>query len=1053
MAVFHGDWETERLQVRARLEELWGGVFADRRPVGELWCCVTGMDLGPDRVPEKGWRAFQVMERWGGLDQTTWFRMTAVVPPEFAGRRVVALLNPCAYTDIPGLPGHEESGEALAYVNGKPHQGIDRHHPFMVLAEKAQAGARYEILLEACPSTRFDATHVFAQADLAVMDRAVWDFYWDARVCLDLLEELPADTTVWRRMMRLLTETAHAVDLQRRDGPEFAASLAAARARLQKGLKDFPAAPHAGRLTLIGHSHIDTAWLWPIRETRRKVGRTFSTVLRLMEQYPEYHFSASQPALYQFVKEHFPELWRGIKRRVKEGRWELCGAPWVEQDSQMPCGEALVRQFVYGNRFFEREFGKRTHIAWLPDAFGFPWSLPQILCKAQMETFHTIKLGWNRYTRFPHGCFLWQGPDGSRIRAVVPPLNYNGDPVPKQLRDQWEQFPQKDLVDEAPFSFGWGDGGGGPSPRMLEYGRRLKNVTGVPRCDFGRTDDCFDRMRASAPDAALPVWNGELYLELHRGCQTTQGRTKRNNRKCENLLHRAELLSAWALLHGGEYEQETLLAAWRILLTHQFHDILPGSSIGEVYFDAELNYKELRGLAEGVLQRAASFLAARMDPGTPPAGALTLAVWNPAPVPGCDLVTVRAFLPEGPCHVEDTAGRDLGPVQRTGEHEAVFLPDGLPPLGHAVFHLAPGASKAKPADRVKATPRLLENGLVRVRLDACGRFTSVYDKVAGREALAPGQKGNVLQLFDDRPGANDAWDVEYNFERTMWEPGPAESVEVVENGPLRAAVRVVRRTAHSRFEQEIRLRAGSARVDVVNRVDWHEKRALLKAAFPVDILTPRATFDIQFAAVERPTHENTDADRARFEVTAHHWADLSEAGYGVSLLNDCKYGHDVRGNVLRLSLLRAPVDPDPHADEGYHEFTYALLPHAGDWRGATQAEGLLLNRPAFALPLPAKRDTAKPALPASASFVAAGQANIVVDTVKKAEDGNAVIVRFHEAHGARGPADLRFCRTPKTVHECDLMEENDTPVPVAPDGTVRLQVTPFEIRTLKVVFK
>ncbi|NLF57380.1 MAG: alpha-mannosidase [Candidatus Hydrogenedens sp.] len=1045
MAVFDADWKTEFMQLRARLDELRGRVFSDCRPMGDLWRCVTGPGKGPEGIPASGWSAFQPMERWGHYDQTTWFRMRAVVPKEFAGKRVVALLNPCAYTDIPGIGPHDESGEALAYVNGKPFQGIDRHHDFMVLAEKGRAGDAYDIALEACPSTRFDATHVFARAETAVMHRDVWDLYWDGAVLLDLIGHLPEQAAARKRLLRLAHDAVCMADLRLGETPEFHASVAAARAFLKKGLKRFPAGPDAGRLALIGHSHIDTAWLWPLRETRRKVGRTFSTVLRLMEQYPEYHFSASQPELYMFVKENHPEIWKGIRRRVKEGRWEPCGAPWVEQDSQMPCGEALVRQFLYGNRFFEKEFGRRTRTAWLPDAFGFPWSLPQIMAKAQLDTFYTIKLTWNRYTRFPHGYFWWQGADGTRIRACIPPLNYNGDPVPAQLSAQWERFPQRDLVDEVPFSFGWGDGGGGPSPRMLEYGKRMKNIAGMPRCEFGRTQDCLDRMRAQAPDDALPVWNGELYLELHRACQTTQARTKRNNRKCEWLLHNAELLSVWAMLHGGAYEQGELAAAWRVLLTHQFHDILPGSSITEVYRDADAHYAALRLRVEGVLQRAACHLAART---ALPGAGVPVIVWNTLSVERHDPVMVRAALPDGPCHVVAADGTEV-PSQCAGPDTLLFAPQSVPPMGHAVFRIVGGAGKKAP-NTLKATTKKLENELVRVTLDDHGRFTSVFDKRLGREALAPGEKGNVLQLFDDRPGEHDAWDIDYNFADRMWEPGPAEFLEVIETGPVRAVVRVARRSEKASFEQDIVLHAGSARIDVVNRVHWHEKRTLLKVAFPVDVLSPRAAFDIQFAAVERATHENTDYDRARFEVTAHHWADLSEDGFGVSLLNDCKYGYDVRGNVLRLSLLRGAVEPDPVADEGHHEFTYALLPHAGDWRGDTLREGLMLNQPPLAMAAPPAAGRA--ALPPVASLVRVEPDRAVVDTVKRAEDGDAVIVRLHEARGGRGPVTVSFLMPPKSVCECDLMEENDQPLDMADSFSVDLGLTPFEIRTLKVVF-
>ncbi len=1046
---FDADWKVELLQLQKRLTEIEGTIFSPRQPIGDLWRCDMGTGHGPESPPKEGWNPFQVMDRWGGKDQTTWFRMRAVVPPEFAGHRVVAILVPCLHTEIPGMRRHDESGEALAYVNGKPFQGIDRHHDFMVLSDKAKAGETFDIALEGAAGTRYDGVHTFGCADLAVMNADAWDFYWDARVVMDVVTHLPEADTARRRLFKALFSTVCMVELPHKGTEIYWESLRKARLVLKAHLTGFPANAGAGRLALIGHSHIDTAWLWPLRETRRKVGRTFSTVLRLMERYPEYKFSSSQPELYMFVKENHPEIYKQIKRRVKEGRWEICGAPWVEQDSQMPCGEALVRQLLYGNRFFEQEFGLRTRTAWLPDAFGFPASLPQILRKAQVDTFFTTKLSWNRYTKFPHSYFVWEGVDGTRIRALMMMNSYNGDPIPAELNHQWDSFAQRDTVPMAPFSFGWGDGGGGPSPRMIEYGRRMENLAGMPQCTFGRAQDCLDSMRAFTEDADLPRWNGELYLELHRACQTSQARTKRNNRKCEWLLHDAELFSTWAILTGGEYEQEALWSAWRVLLTHQFHDILPGSSINQVYADADENYAALRRKLEGVIARAAAHMAGLMPlvgGGTP------VVVWNTLGFERVDIAEVRMPLPSGPFHIENTLG-DCLPHQMAADGTLLFETGLVPPSGYMVCRIVSGARRAEKSGMLKVSTKRMENDFYVLKLDAWGRFTSLYDKTADREVIAGGAKANVLQLFEDRPAEHDAWDFEYNFENKMREPDKPESVEVVEQGPVRAVIRVVRRAGHSRFQQDITLSALSARIDVRCRVDWHEKRTLLKVAFPVEVLSPRAAYDIQFAAVERPTHANSAADHARFEVTGHHWADLSEPGYGVSLLNDCKYGYDVRGNTLRLSLLRAPVDPDPHADEGEHEFTYALVPHEFGWDELTVEEGLKLNAPLRAFAgTPANHRPQTAPLPDFGGLLSTSMANVFIDSVKKAEDSDALIVRLHEALGERGPVEVTFGWAAREVWECDLMEENDVLLEIDEDGAVPLYIKPFEIRTLKVWF-
>ena len=1041
MPHFAFDWEVEIMQLQRRLQELHGRIFALRRPIPTLYACVTGKGKGPEDIPKSGWAPFTVMERWGGYDQTTWFRMYATVPATFSGKRVVALLNPCAHSYIAGVGPHEESGEGLVYVNGVPRQGIDRNHDFLVLAEKGKRGIRYDIALECCPSTRFDSSHVFAYADIAIMHTELWDFYWDGMAYLDAARFMPESDTARQRLLVLLFETARMVDVDALDDDALIASSVKARKRLQRGLKDFPAAPHGGALALIGHSHIDTAWLWPLRETKRKVGRTFATMLRLMEHYPEFYFSASQPELYMFAKENYPALWKEIKRRARQGRWEPCGATWVEQDSNVPCGESLVRQLLYGNRFLEREFGKRSKVAWLPDAFGFPWSLPQLLTRAGIETFHTIKISWSKYTRFPFGYFWWQGADGTRIRAVMPPVNYNGDPTPEQCDRQWNEFQQKRLVDEVPFSFGFGDGGGGPTPKMIEYGKRYANLAGLPRCRFSRTEACFDRMHAGVEPDKLPVHNGELYLELHRGCQTTQARTKRNNRKCEWLLHTVEWLSAAAALHGKPYDHQTINGAWRILLTQQFHDILPGSSITEVYSDADRNYARIREMLNPLLEETQAFLADKTDTsgkGTP------IVVWNPLSWTRHDVVRVKTKLPRGAFHVVASDG-SIAPSQRLEGDELLFEARDVPAYGHAVYRLLPGIAAADAAP-LKATKTILENQYVKVVLDSRGRFKRVFDKQAQREVLADGALGNVLQLFEDRPASNDAWDIDYNFEAVMSEPDKAAPPTVLESGPVRAVVRVTRRTERSAFTQDITLYAHSPRVEVNTHVDWHEKRRLLKVAFPVDVLSPKATYHIQFAAIERTTHKNTDFDHARFEVAGHHWADLSEADYGVSLLNDCKYGYDVRDNVLRLSLLRSPIDPDPHADEGEHQFTYALLPHAGDWRALSVREGYALNAPLHAC----VAEASPGALPANIALVETDRDNVIVETIKKAEDSNALVARLYEAHGARGPVRVRFGVKATKVVECNLMEDPETAVPVEKDNSVQLQIKPFEVRSFLV---
>ena len=1025
------DFDAERRlqaeQIRARLREIAETIYEQRMPIGRIQSVVTGTGRGPERMPRSGWKPFPMHGRWGGFDQTTWFRMTVRVPESMQGRRVVALVRP--------------GGESLAYVKGEPFQGLDLNRDELYLTDKARGGETFEIVLESVPSVRFDVHHYFEYADLAVMNPAPWDFYYDCQVLLDVCEQLDPNYAPRREMMSLLLNTMQFVDMQHKGGPAYFRSLIRARELMGLWRKKFEASYGLGNLTLTGQSHIDTAWLWPLRETRRKCARTFSTVLNYMERYPEFVYMASQPVQYEWIEQHYPELFARIKARVKEGRWEPFGGMWVECDCNVPSGESLVRQLVYGNRWFREHFGVQSRTAWLPDAFGYSWALPQILKKAQVDTFVTTKISWSRYTDFPYSAFEWEGADGTRVLGLMPPGNYNGNIIPQDLLDHWKKFKQKERIGEAPFPYGWGDGGGGPTLEMLEYGRRLGNIVGMPKCSHGRMQDCIDRIIEQAQYADLPVYNNELYLEYHRGCQTTQARTKRNNRKCEFLLRQAELIGSMSLAHGGPYNAEKLHDAWKIVLTNQFHDILPGSSVHEVYVQTEIDYAEAKKLAAEARAEALAHLGSKID--TSGEGEAIM-VFNTLSWVRDDVAHVSLPLPKGGFHVRDQAGKTV-PHQAVGPSDLLFEVHDLPPLGYAVYRLVEGKAEVKNTG-LRVSPRRLENNFLRVKLDKQGALTSVYDKTEEREIIPAGEQANVLQLFEDLPHGDDAWDIDPNFEDVMWEPGPAQAA-VAEQGPLRASVRFVRKTERSVITQEVTMHANAPRVDFVTHVDWREKRVLLKAAFPVDVRSSRASYEIQFAAIERATHHNTDFDRARFEVPAHKWADLSEGDYGVCLLNDCKYGYDIKGNVTRMSLLRSPVDPDPTADECEHQFTYSLYPHAWTWRNGTVQQAYQLNERVLALAAPGRKGPLSP----TGCFAAVDADNVVIDTVKKCEDSKALIVRLYEAYGQRGEVAVTFWRKPRSVFECDLMEENNTPLNIDAN-TVRLYVKPFEIRSLKVKF-
>ena len=899
MANFERERSIEARQIRIRLEEIKSTFYALRLPIGPIQCRITGTGRGPERAPRRGWKPFEMHGRWGGLDQTWWFRMRAVIPPEMAGQPVVALIRP--------------GGQSVAYLNGEPAVGLDPNHDMITLTHRAKAGATFTIATESTVSTRYDQYDHFAYADLAVPQALPLAFWWDCSVVADILDQLAPDYTPRLHLLELLNRAVRTVDLQHKGQPAYFASLEKAQRILKKGLIDFQTSYGVGRLGVIGQSHLDTAWLWPLRETWRKCGRTFSNALDLLDRYPDFLFMATQPVQYEMTKRYFPELFERIRAYVKKRRWEPMGGMWVEPDCHIPSGESLVRQLLYGNRFFREEFGIHTRTAWLPDTFGEAWSLPQILKKAQIETFATVKINGKHFTEFPYGLFQWEGPDGSRVMGFVPPLAYNGFAEISEFPAKWAAFKQKDKVDEIPYTIGYGDGGGGPSMEMVERVNRLANIVGIPRCTFRFMQDTLDRMRAQCKMDDLPIWNGELYVEFHRGCQTSQARTKRNNRTCEFLLHEAEFLSSLALLLGRAYDQAGLNETWKEVLTNQFHDILPGSSIHEVYTQADLDYADIIRRITSIRDQARAFLIRQVNTQV---DGIPVIVFNNLSWERSAVVSAQADLPPGHLLVTDAAGHEL-PHQRLDDRTLLFQTTPVPAYGYALHTIAARPDPVGPVPAgVVVSSKGMENAFIRIRLDDRGRLTRIYDKIARREVLAKGRRGNVLQLFDDRPADSSAWDIDHNFEETQWEPGPAASIEVLEAGPLRGRIRITHHIEESTLIQDIVLHTDSPRLDFRTRADWQHRQTLLKVAFPVEVRSPRATYEIPFATIERATHRNTEFDRARFEVPAHKWADLSEGDYGVSLLNDCKYGYDVKENVLRLALLRSPIYPDPLARPG-----------------------------------------------------------------------------------------------------------------------------------------
>jgi alpha-mannosidase len=785
-------------------------------------------------------------------------------------------------------------------------------------------------------------------------------------------------------------------------------SVATAAQRLEDDLTRLQQRyPGQGAVALAGHAHIDLAWLWPLEETRRKARRTFWTALKLLDRYADFRFTQSAAQLYEFVEADDPELFERIREQVAAGAWEPIGGMWVESDANMPCGESLVRQLLYGQRYFAEKFGFTHTVCWLPDCFGFTPALPQLLLGAGIENFFTIKLTWSETNRFPHDLFWWEGLDGSRVLAHLfdNPLalfregqrvgtfgfdgpvvmfttaglvthgsagflgGYNGDTGPLSLVATWRNYRGKHVSPETLLSVGWGDGGGGPTEEMIEQAHDAALLPAVPEVRFTRVADFYEKARRTIGGSPIPTWTGELYLEFHRGTLTTQGRVKRLHRQAEHDLVAAEVVTALDALLGGE-APASLAAQWKVLLRNEFHDILPGSSIREVN---ELAEAEL----EGVSRAARRALDERLD-----AVARRLVASGDSE----GLLVVNPHLSPQPLRVE--LERAVRGAQRVEDGYVVTGADEIAGLQVRVI------VDPAPAEAVRVSDRELENEFVKVTLNADGTLASVYDKDADREVLDG--PGNRISVYVDKPRLFDAWDIDPDYADEAREMGPAESVEVLEPGPHRGAIRITWRYGDSRIRQDVRLWSNSARVEFRTALAWHDRRLLVKARFPLAVRTTHATFETAFGVVERPTHRNTPWDAARFEVAAHRFADVSEPEYGVALLNDGRYGHHAVGSELGISLLRSPAYPDPLADEGEQTLTYALFPHRGRWlEGGVLREAQDLNRP-----LPAR--AVATAGPASWRALRLDGLAVALATLKALEDGGGLVLRSYEPQGARG---------------------------------------------------
>jgi alpha-mannosidase len=853
--------------------------------------------------------------------------------------------------------------------------------------------------------------------------------------------------------------------LEKGDQAGFDASLRRAHTKLE-ALKPFL---QQFNIRIVGNSHIDMAWLWPWTETVEVVRNTFQSVLDLMREYPEFKFTMSSARTYEWMQEKYPDLFQQIEKRVKEGRWEIIGGMWVEPDLNMPDGESLVRQILVGKRYFQKNFGVDVKIGWNPDSFGYNYQLPQIYKKSGMDYFVTQKLLWaHEFTTFPYKLFWWQAPDGSRLLTYFP-HDYAGgidaEPLATDL-SIWMPSIYGKTIPEKPemmHLYGVGDHGGGPTRVMLDHAEQLMSPEAVyPKMEFSFARDFFSDMEKKLPNMQVPTWDGELYFAYHRGVFTTQAETKRRIRRSEEIALNAEKFASLASLYGRSYPQDGMERTWKNLLFEHFHDIMPGSGIAVNYLDAKRSMEDLDRAANEVTKKSLREIAAHVN--TQGDGVPVL-LFNSLSWPRTEVTEVEVQLP-APAQqiaVVDSAGKpaeaQLLSIDQETHRAQLLLLSTTPAFGYNTYFVRGVTASPASHSLLKATSDSLENEFIRVKIDPqTGCMTSLFDKRSGTESLAPAETdtggpktsicGNLLQTFVDKPKQWDAWNIDADFEKQHWDLDKADEVKLVESGPLRAVIQVKNHFQNSTFVRDITLYAGVPRVDVTMQADWHEKHILLKVAFPVSAHSDKAAYEIPFGSVERPTTRNTPAELAQFEVPAQRWADISDSKHGFSLLNDCKYGYDAKGNVLRLSLLRSPEYPDPHADEGHHEFTYSLYPHGGEWKDAmTIRRGYELNYKLLSMPFEKHQGS----LAAEHSFLQATPDNVILTAMKKAEDENALVVRFYEWAGKDSEVTIQLPPGAESAVETDLMEKPLANLSVS-NGRVSIHTKPYEIKTIKVKF-
>ncbi len=996
---------------------------------------------------EGEFKKFGYGDFWGGRDKHCWFSTEVTIPEGYEGETAALLFHT-------GEEGWDAvNPQFILYVNDELVQGIDVNHREIIIREKAEANEKMKIDLHAYSGMLDKQSKLFGQ--FITINKEVRELYYNIQVPVLVCEKLEEDDEKRIDMLSVLNATINILDLRKPNSEEFFKSVKAANEYVKEEFYNKMCGKDDVIATCVGHTHIDVAWMWTVEQTKEKAVRSFSTVLKLMEEYPEYIFMSSQPQLYKFVKERNPELYEKIKEKIKKRVWEPEGAMWLEADCNVTSGESLVRQIMYGKRFFKKEFNVENEVLWLPDVFGYSAALPQILKKSEVNYFMTTKISWNEFNKIPYDTFMWKGIDGTEVLThfiTTTDLNpnnkvhfttYNGQLHPAAIMGGWKRYQQKEINKDILISFGFGDGGGGATKEMLEMGRRMnKGIPGCPKVVMGNSKEYFKRLEAKVKNnKRLPEWVGELYLEYHRGTYTSMGKNKRFNRKCEYLYQDIENLMSFDMLLGGKYYQKELNSAWENILLNQFHDILPGSAIKEVYEVSTEEYTGLISKGKELLNMGFKGLCSKID-----LKEKSIVVFNTLSHNRSDIVALDLDKDMKGKYIQDSVGNEI-PSQickESGIEKLLLFVRDVPAKGYKVLNIC--KEKAGESSNLIINKNKLQNKFYSIDIDDKGTFTSRYDRINKREVLKKGERGNKLQAFEDKPMEFDNWNIDIYYQEKMWEIDDVENIEIIENGPVRGRLRITRRFMDSVIKQDICIYEDTPGIDFDTYVDWKESQILLKAAFPVDIHADKATYDIQYGNVERPTHFNTSWDTARFEVCGHKWADISEDGFGVSLMNDCKYGYDIKDGVMRLTLIKSGIEPNKDADKEEHFFKYSLYPHEGNWKkGNTVQKAYEIN-----VPLIASIEKAhKGSLPEKLSFITLNKDNVILETVKKAEDSDDIVVRMYECYNRRTEVKLTFFNDFIKICECNLLERDINEISFE-KNSFSFTIKPYEIKTFKI---